>query len=83
MDADSVRLLAAIVGPAFFGVLAFFAKGYFGQLRDELKLLSAEIHRLDRNIRELTVELAQANSDLRAIWRLVEGGRELSPDLRS
>ena len=87
MDEQAIIAAAEILGPAIMGLMAFMIKGYFRGIQRELRQIGKDISRLEGHmtavqdsVRSNTIETTKASSELKALWRHVDGGHERASD---
>ena len=77
----SQDMILEAVGAIGLTAFAFFARSYFAALAKDLARLEGSLETLRADIRQNTVELAGMTSELRAIWRFVDGAHERATDV--
>lgn len=61
-------------------VLGFFARSYFAATAKDLAKIEGQLDSLQKDIRANTTELAIATTELKAIWRYIDGANERASD---
>lgn len=71
-----IRSLAGVAITSALGLIAFFVRGYFQSLHEDIEELGKDIKEIalkvddvQDHLRDNTIEIAKASSDLRAVWR--------------
>ena len=77
----SLDLILEAVGAIGLTVFAFFARSYFAALAKDLARLEGNLAALQNDIRENTKELAGMTSELKAVWRFIDGAHERATDV--
>lgn len=82
MDAELVKMVLQFGVSAIFGIIAFFIRGYFKSLREDMIALRGDMKDMADRMADFqdelsanTVEIAKASTDLRSVWRVL-GNKE-------
>lgn len=77
--------LATILGGVAVALISYFIKSFFDSLRSDIRTLAQAVHELRgsfrplrEDIKENTVQLARAQTELKAIWRYIDAPKRSS-----
>jgi len=77
----SQDLILEAVGAIGLTAFAFFARGYFAAFAERFARLEGQLEALQMDIRQNTKEQAGMNSEMKAMWRFIDGAHERATDI--